>query len=80
MEFGRELALEVIQDAPSRIASMSSVANEGLGFSSICLTGGHSLEEWTAERFFLITNSVRIRQPSIIVLDTAMIVEYDNNP
>ena len=75
MEFGRELALEVIQDAPSRIASMSSVANEGLGFSSICLTGGQSFDELTAERFFLMTNSVRKRQPNAIVLNTAMVVE-----
>ena len=75
MEFGRELALEVIQDAPSRIASISSVPNEGLGFSSICFTGGQSFEEFTAERFFLMTNSVRIRQLNAIVLDTATVIE-----
>ena len=75
MEFGRELALEVIQDAPSRIASMSSVPNEGLGFSSICLTGGQSFDGLTAERFFLMMNSVRKRKLNDIVLNTAMVAE-----
>jgi len=73
--------LEVIQDAPSRIASISSVAKEGLGLSSTSPTGGHdSAESLNEDRLFLMMNRVRIRHPKATLLITAMVAEYAVNP
>jgi len=72
----RDPAFEVIHDAPSRIASISSVAKEGLGLSSIWLAGGQgSLTSLMALRFFLIMKRVRIKHPNAIVLRAAMLIE-----
>lgn len=76
MELCRELALDVIHDAPSRIASISSVANEGLGFSSITLTGGHGSDSSFIEaRLRLIMRRVPTRQPNAKLLRAAMVEE-----
>jgi hypothetical protein len=77
-ELWRELALdalEVIHDAPSRIASISSVANDGLGCCSICLTGGQGSDSsCTTARLRLIASSVPMRQQNAMELRMAMVL------
>jgi hypothetical protein len=76
MELQRELASDVIHEAPSRIASIFSVAKEGRGFSSIILTGGQgSVSSLRAARLRLMAIRVPMRQPNATVLRTAMVEE-----
>lgn len=81
MELWRELAFEVIQEAPSRIASISSVAKEGLGFSSTCLTGGQGSDSsLSTARLRFMTMSVPMRQPNAKLLNMATPEEYATRP
>jgi hypothetical protein len=83
-ELWRELALdalEVIHEAPSRMASISSVANDGLGCSSICLTGGQGSDSsWTTARLRLMASRVPTRQQKAMELITAMVLVYETSP
>lgn len=77
----RELAREVIQELPSFIASTSSVAKDGRGFSSTPVAGGHgSRISLSAARLRRIMTNVPMRQPKATVLATDMVVEYVKRP
>lgn len=77
----RELAREVIQELPSFNASMSSVAKDGRGFSSIPVAGGQgSRISLSAARLRLIMTNVPMRQPKATVLAMDIVVEYAKRP
>jgi hypothetical protein len=69
-------AVEVIQDAPSRRPSMSSVAKEGRGFSMTLFMGGQGSEaSFRAARLRLMLSKVMIKHESDIVLRIASVDE-----
>lgn len=71
IELRRKLGLDVMHEAPSRIASISSVVKDGLGISCIILTEGQdSASSLRAARLRLMAMRVAIRQP---VLKTTIV-------
>jgi hypothetical protein len=81
MEFRREPASEVIQEALSRRASTSSVANDGRGRSSTSFKGGHGFTRSSrASRLCLILSTVMCREISKMLLRTARVDEYAIRP
>jgi len=78
MEQWRELVLEFdeIQEPVSRNASISSVANDGRGFSRVSRTGGQeSISSLMAFRLRLMTNNVVRRNVSEVKVMAATVVE-----
>lgn len=74
-------ALDVIHELPSRMASMSSVANEGRGFASTSRTGGQlSAGPFKAARLRLMVTSVTTSQAKAAVVKMATPVEYPTRP
>ena len=80
-ESWRELALDVIHELPSRIASTSSVAKEGRAFSSTSRAGGQlSAGSFRAARLRLMVTRVRTSQPKAAVVRIATPLEYPTRP
>lgn len=73
-------AYDVIQELPSFIASISSVANEGRGRSSLVAGGHGAFGSFKAERFRRIMTSVPTRKLKAAVFKSATAVEYDTMP